>query len=354
MKSKVYFIKLEDGASPDKQALAMEKIYNFADVSSIISEKDFVAIKIHVGEKGNITHMKPEPVKVIVDKVKEKGGLPFLTETSTLYKGERSNAVNHILYAHEIGFGIDKIGAPFIMSDGLLGNTEGSVTINGELNEKVHIAKEIIGVDVLIGVSHATGHIVTGLGACVKNIGMGLASRKGKRKQHSAMKPSIKETCVFCKKCMQWCPEDAIIEKEKKAWIIQEKCVGCGECLSVCRYDSVSFDWGAEAGFTQKCMTEHALGAVKHKKSFFFNLMVDMTKDCDCWGKIQEKLIPDIGILASSDPVAIDMATLELTARFNKSTLAQIAYDNQNAMIQIEHGVKIGLGVKEYELVNVE
>jgi uncharacterized Fe-S center protein len=354
VKPKVYFIELKDGAEPHEQAEAIKKLYNSAGVSDIISEHDFVAIKVHAGEKGNITHMKPEVVKAVVDEVKAKGGLAFLTETSTLYKGERSNAVKHLLHAHNTGFGIENTGAPFIMSDGLLGNSEGEVTINGELHETVQVAGEIIGTDVILSISHVTGHIVTGLGGCIKNIGMGLSSRKGKRQQHASMHPSIKDSCILCKKCMSWCPEHAIIEKNNKAWIIQEKCVGCGECLAVCRYDSVAFDWGAEAGYTQKSMTEHALGAVKGKKCFFFNLMVDMTKDCDCFGTVQKKIIPDIGILASNDPVAVDMATLDMTLKKNTNNLAQIAYGNQNALIQIDHGVKIGLGSKEYELVMVK
>ncbi len=353
MKPKVYFIELKDGATPAQQAEAMKKLYDFAGVSAIISEHDFVAIKVHVGEEGNTTHMKPEVVRVIADEVKAKGGLAFLTETSTLYKGERSNAVKHLLHAHKMGFGVETTGIPFIMSDGLLGNSEGKVTINGELHEKVEIASEIIGTDVILSVSHVTGHMVTGIGACIKNLGMGLASKKGKRQQHSSMYPSIKNSCVLCKKCIEWCPVYAIIEKDKKAWIIQEKCIGCGECLTVCRYDAVEFDWGAEAGYTQKSMAEHALGVIKGKKCFFFNLLIDMTKDCDCFDVAQEKLIPDIGIIASNDPVAIDMASLDITLKHNRNTIAQMSYRNQNALIQIEHGVKIGLGSKEYELVVV-
>jgi len=353
MKPKVYFIELKDGATPARQAEAMKKLCDFAGVSEIVSEHDFVAIKVHVGEEGNTTYMKPEVVKVLADEIKAKGGLAFLTETSTLYKGERSNAVKHLLHAHNRGFGIECTGIPFIMSDGLLGNSEREVTINGELHEKVEIASEITGTDVVMAVNHVTGHIVTGLGACIKNLGMGLASRKGKRQQHSSMHPSIKDSCVLCRKCMQWCPADAIIEKDKKAWIVQEKCIGCGECLTACRYDAVGFDWGAEAGYTQKSMTEHALGVIKGKKCFFFNLLIDMTKDCDCWNVAQEKLIPDIGIIASNDPVAVDMATLDLTLKHNRNTIAQMSYGNQNALIQIDHGVKIGLGSKEYELVMV-
>ena len=353
MKSKVYLIKVEDGISIKKQAEAMKKLYEFSKAGEVISPKDFVAIKIHVGEKGNTTYVKPGLIKTIVEQVKKRDAIPFLTETATLYKGERENAVKHLLHAHRHGFGIENVGAPFIMADGLLGNAEGRVEIEGELHKSVNISRDILNTDVIIAVSHPTGHMVTGIGAAIKNLGMGLASKKGKRKQHSAMKPSIKDNCVFCKKCIDWCPEDAIIEKNKKASIVKTKCIGCGECLAVCRYDAVSFDWGAEAGFTQKSMVEHAMAAVKGKKCFYFNVMIDMTKDCDCLWEKQEKMIPDIGILASSDPVAIDMATLALTAEYHGKNIAQMSYEKKDAMIQINHGHKVGLGSKEYELITV-
>jgi len=356
MKSRVYFAPLPDGAPQQLQTEALRKVYDACGAESLFSENDFVAIKIHAGEKGNVTHMKPFFIKHIVDRIREKSGYPFLTETSTLYKGERENAVKHLMLAHQNGFGIEGVGAPFIMADGLLGNTECEVEIGGELFKTVRIAGEILSADTLFAVAHVTGHIVSGFGASVKTLGMGLASRKGKLRQHSAMRPEVDQAlCRLCKKCIQWCPEAAIIEKDGKACIEKEKCIGCGECLAVCRFDAVKFDWGAESGFMQKSMAEHALGVIKNKmkRSCFFNLMVDMTKDCDCYGVAAEKIISDIGILASCDPVAIDKATLDLSAKAHGKTLAEMSYANQNALIQLEHGQKIGLGSMEYELIDL-
>lgn len=354
MKSKVYFTPIKDGSCVGEQAEAFKKIYNGADVSNIISKNDFVAIKLHIGEKGNTTHVNPEIIKALVEEIKVKGGQPFLTETSTLYKGERENAVKHLLLAHNNGFGIDGVGAPFIMSDGLMGNDEAEVSINGKPPKTVKIARGILSADVLFAVSHVTGHMVTGLGAAIKNLGMGLASRKGKLRQHSALKPEIKvDKCMFCKKCIQWCPESAIAEASGKVFILTEKCIGCGECLVVCRFDAVKFDWGVESGHVQKSMAEHAYGVIKNKidKCFFFNVLIDMTKDCDCFNVEQKKIIPDVGILASRDPVAIDMATLDLTAKTNGKTLAELSYENKNAMVQIEYAAEIGMGDMDYELV---
>lgn len=356
MASKVYFLPLGDNLPETEQANAMRKIFEIAGADKIISSNDFVAIKLHVGEKKNTTHVKPALVREIVEKVKLNGGLPFLTETSTLYKGERENAVKHIMHAHRHGFSIENVGAPFIMADGLSGNSEYEIAINGELHASVKVAREVVTADALVVVSHPTGHIAAGLGACIKNLGMGLASRMGKMRQHSAMMPEVlSEDCRFCQKCIKWCPQEAIVEKDGKAFIMTEKCVGCGECLAVCRFDAVKYDWGAESGFMQRSMAEHAYGVIKDKqgKCVFINVMVDMTKDCDCFNVKQTKMIPDIGILVSFDPVAIDKATLDLTFKAHGKTLAEMSYKHHDAMIQIGHAAKIGMGSLEYELITL-
>jgi uncharacterized protein len=356
MGSRVYFIPLPDAAPLGLQKKALRKLFDGSGASSIVREHDFAAIKVHVGEKSNRTHMNPQLVKVIVERVRDRGCLPFLTETSTLYKSERSNAVKHLEHAARHGFGLEKMGAPFIMADGLLGNHEMEVPINGELHRKVRIAGDIVHVDALYAVAHVTGHIASGMGAAIKTLGMGLASRKGKLRQHAALKPEINaESCRFCGKCMQWCPQNAIAHHEGKARIMAEKCIGCGECLAMCRYDAVKFDWGAESALMQKSMAEHALGVIAHKKDkcFFFNFLLDMTKDCDCFGVDQQKVARDLGMLASCDPVAIDKASLDLTAEAFGKTIAEISYGNQDALVQISHGEKIGLGSTDYDLVKI-
>ncbi len=356
MSSQVYFIATPDGADVGRQAVAMKNIYKASGVADIIQKDDFVAIKIHVGEKHNTTHVKPELIREIVTKVKGKGGLPFLAETATLYKGERENAIKHLLHAYKHGFSIEKVGAPFIMVDGLAGNTEHEVQINAEMHDSVKVAREVLVADALIVVSHSTGHPGSGLGGCIKNLGMGLASRMGKMRQHSGIMPEVKpNTCTFCKKCIQWCPVEAIIEREDKAFIIREKCIGCGECLAVCRFGAVSFNWEIESAHLQKSMAEHAYGVIKNKsgKCFYFNVLIDMTEGCDCYSTSQKKCIPDIGILASNDPVAIDMATLDLTEKFNQKSLASIAFPQVDPLIQLYHAEKLGMGSLSYELVEI-
>lgn len=354
--AKVYYLPLPDNVSPEEQGQALKALWDKTGAGYRIGAKDFVAIKLHVGEKHNTTHLQPAVIKAVVDCVKACGGWPFLTETSTLYKGERENAVKHLLHAQAHGFGIEQVGAPFIMADGLVGDSEHEVRIDGELHERVQVARGVVSADALVVVSHPTGHIAAGYGGCIKNLGMGLASRKGKMRQHAAMKPAVRpEKCVLCRKCIQWCPEKAIEECEGKARIVAERCIGCGECLAVCRFDAVKSDWGAESGYMQRSMAEHAYGVVKGKeqKSVFINVLVNMTKDCDCFDTKQEKCMPDLGLLLSADPVALDMATLDLTAKDHGKNLAQLAYEHHDALVQLRHAAKVGLGQLEYQLITI-
>ncbi len=352
----VYFAELPEDSNSSERIAATKKLLKGSEIESIIADKDKVAVKLHVGERNNDTHVAPEIVRTVVSKIKEKGGLPFLTETSTLYKGRRSNAIDHLAHAFSHGFTFENIGAPFIMADGLTGNTEIEIPIEGRIFNKVNIAREIVFADALVAVSHPTGHPGMALGACLKNIGMGLSSRIGKLRQHSSVKPYIDEAkCTFCEKCIKWCPEEIIIEKNEKAFIIQEKCIGCGECLAVCNFDAVKYNWGVESAELQKRVAEHVLGAVQDKrdKSFFLNFLFDMTRGCDCEGERQKRIIPDVGILASRDPVAVDQATLDLTAKSFGESLAKKSEPRLDASIQLEHAEEIGLGSRKYNLITL-
>lgn len=354
MTSEVYLVRTGDSPSVEAQVAAIEKIYDAAGVSDKIDTGEYVALKIHVGEDKNTTSIKPELMAALVEKVRQKEALPFLTETATLYRGQRDNAVRHLMHAQKRGFGFEKMGAPFIMADGLAGDSEIEVEINGELNKSVFIAREARMADFLLVVSHMTGHIATAFGSTLKNLGMGLASRRGKLRQHSAVSPVIDpDKCVFCGKCIQWCPEDAITGVDNKAVINRDKCVGCGQCLTVCRFDAVKFDWGRESSLIQKDVAEHALGAVKDKKAFYINVLINMTIDCDCFPVDQKKIMADIGIMGSWDPVALDQASLDLTKEENGVNLAKASYPALNPEIQLNHGEKIGLGSRSYELKTV-
>lgn len=354
---KVYFIPLPASSTMTERIEATRKLLEKIDIPSVFKSKDRVGIKLHIGERNNDTHVAPEIIREVVLKIKQAGASPFLTETSTLYRGARSNAIDHLTHAYEHGFTLEKTGAPFIMADGLVGDTEIEVPISGILFKSVNIAREITLAEGIIAVSHPTGHVQAGLGACLKNLGMGLASRIGKMRQHSSVKPYIEERlCTFCKQCIKWCPEDAIIEKNGKAFIVTDKCIGCGECLAVCAFDAVKYNWGVESAELQRRIAEHALGVItgKREKSLFLNFMTDMTKECDCYGVKQDRIIPDVGILASRDPVAVDQATLDLTKQVSGKDLAVTSWPQVNPQVQLEHGEKIGLGSRDYKLIKFQ
>lgn len=357
-RSKVWFYPIDDPADVEAAASAIRALWSASGAGRRISPEDLVAIKIHVGELNNSTHLKPGHVAPVVSLVRQSGGQAFLAETSTIYKGERDNAIRHALHAHRHGFGVEATGAPFISLDGLAGNSEVEVAIPGEIHRSVLVARDVAITDALVVVSHPTGHLVSGIGAAIKNLGMGLASRTGKLRQHSSVTPRTKgNSCTGCNKCVKWCPEDAIVpmENERRIHISLEKCVGCGECISVCRFGAISFDWDQESSHLQRAMAEHAMGALagKEDKVVFISVLVDMTPECDCMGMEQHKAVPDRGVLLSFDPVAIDCATIDLAVDASGADLSRLSHPALDPGHQLVHAQKIGMGNMKYELIEI-
>ena len=356
MKPTVYLARLEDGASVGVQADALAAVLAATGFARRLRKLDMVAVKVHVGEKKNTTHVKPELAAEVVKAAVAAGGQPFITDTATLYKGERENAIKHTIHAYRHGFHYRRTGAPFIAVDGLSGTDEVEVPVQGELHQTVKVAGQILLADAMAVISHATGHIGSGIGAAIKNVGMGLASRSGKMRQHSSMNPEIEpDKCENCGKCRKWCPTDAIGEREGVSYVAQERCIGCGECLAVCRYGAVKYDWAIESPILQRSMAEHAAGVVRHfgAKAVYLNVLVDMTRDCDCLSKRQKKEVPDIGVIGAADIVAVDQATLDLTARAHGDDLGARFHPSLDATIQIDHAERLGLGSRTYRLEEI-
>ncbi|MBI4979137.1 MAG: DUF362 domain-containing protein [Spirochaetes bacterium] len=352
----VFFTPMTAQTSDTDAAAIIRKLYDLLPVTKQLCEDDLVAIKTHFGEDGNTTHVKPAYIRVIADALKNAKAQPYLTETSVLYKSERMNAVSHMLLAYKHGFTFENIGAPIIMADGLRGNLEREITVDGKCYEHVSVAADAASADAMIVVSHATGHLAAGMGATIKNIGMGLSSRKGKLTQHSASKPFITPSiCTACGQCIRHCPVDAISYVNKKAHIDDKICIGCGECITVCKFNAVGFSWDGASADLQRKMAEHAWGICKEMsgKIGYISFLINMTKDCDCMGTHPKIVVPDIGILASNDPVAIDMATLDLTKQKAGKTIAALSFPQLDPMVQIDHAVSLGMGTKEYRLVTV-
>ncbi|MGI6226927.1 MAG: DUF362 domain-containing protein, partial [Peptococcales bacterium] len=332
-------------------------LFDNAGFEHIFNPDEYTAIKIHFGEKNNTGHIKPEWIKPLLEKIKNLGTLPFLTDTNTLYRGERFNSINHLLQADKHGFSISNLGVPVIIADGLLSKNYSEVEIDGKHLSSVKIANDILHAHSLVVLSHMTGHILSGLGASIKNLAMGCAPRSGKQIQHADVKPEVaQDKCKSCGLCIKWCPVDAIQIYDGAAHIDSKKCYGCAECIATCRFQAITHTLSKTSDLLQEKMAEYALGAIKYKKDkvCFINFLTHISKECDCVGKAQEKIIQDIGILASYDPVALDQASIDLlNEKAGEDLLSQLWPEN-DYNIQINHGEKIGLGFKEYELIYVE
>ncbi len=353
MKPIIFFAGVETGESKSQIAEKVSRLFERSGFGSLIKQNDLVAVKMHFGETGNDTHICPEWVKPVVAGIGKAGGNPFLTDTCVLYKSSRNNGVDHARLADNHGFNVGGTGAPVLIADGLLGNEEKEVAIRGRIFKKVSIAPMALDSDALIALSHVTGHMATGIGATLKNLGMGFASKKGKLRQHSVMKPQISEKrCTGCETCVKWCPASAIKMKGGKAVIDPEMCIGCGECFTVCRFGAVKHDWRVGAADLQMRMTEHAAGVVegKKEKAGYMNFLTSVTKDCDCMTGHQKPIFPDIGIIAGRDPVAVDTAALRLIKERTGKELTDLSYPGLDAWVQIRHGEEIGLGSSEYNM----
>lgn len=354
MRSRVYFINSEDNMSDMDLGVKLTDLISREQLLDFIEPEDITAIKTHFGEEGSKGYIRPEILAETGKLVKKLRSRAFLTETSTLYRHSRANAIDHIELAYKHGFTYEKTGMPIIMSDGLLGNEETRVPIEGRLYKEVGVASAVPRVQNLITFSHFTGHILAGFGAAMKNLGMGLTGRRGKMVQHSTSKPSIKVSkCSKCGECIKWCPEDAIYE-DYEIKIKRKKCIGCGECLTACRFDAIGYNWSESFDILQQKIVEHAMGVVDsvgRGRVLFINVLTRITKNCDCM-EGYEQIVPDIGILVSKDPVAIDSASIDLVEEALGSDLSEAAH-NVPYRTQVEYGHELGFGSKEYELHTV-
>ena len=358
MSAKVFFIK---ASVDDGESLISEKarrLFRAGGFTSCFKKGDFTAVKVHVGEPPNNTYIKSPCIKGLIEELLSLKTKPFIADTSTLYTGRRHNAIDHAILADEHGFNISTLGIPFIAPDGIFGTSETPVKIDGELNKEVFIASDIIRCQSILSIAHFTGHPAACAAATLKTLGMGCSSRKGKMRQHSAMRPSVTKKCMLCGDCLDHCPADAITLGKDKARIDKDKCIGCGECVAVCRFDAVKYDWGVENPIVQKSIAEHAFGVLKgkEKRAALFNFVMSVTCDCDCFDKKDmRKIVDDIGILASTDPVAVDKAAIDMVeSRSGKSIAQLLGKKDMDPRFQIEHAQRLGLGTADYELIEID
>jgi len=366
--SKVFFSDMRTGHKEnlfDKIA----KLLALAGLRQVVAEGDLTAVKIHFGEKGNHTYIRPVFARRVVEEIKKLGAMPFLTDSSTLYPGQRKEAVSALTCAIENGFAYACVGAPLVISDGLRGVTETEVAIKGELLKKTYIGSEIVEADAIVAMTHFKCHELTGFGGAIKNLGMGCASRKGKLVQHSTIAPAVAaKACIGCGICLRSCAHEAITITGGKAAIDPQKCVGCSRCITVCPVKAINIQWNEAAEMVMRKMSEYAKGALtgKEGKAIYINFITQVSPACDCYGHSDAPIVNDIGICASTDPVAIDQACADLVngARGNEETALKSGHEPGGDKfrgcwpeipweVQLEHGEKVGLGSRAYELVRV-
>ncbi len=370
MTANVYFTDFKANSRenlPGKLARLLET----AGLNNCLSDNDLVAVKLHFGEKGNTAFIRPPYISRIIKTVKESGAKPFLTDTNTLYAGSRSDSPSHIRTAVENGFAFSSMaGTPIIIADGLRGKNEIKVAVNQKNFTHVYIGSEIMAADALVSVAHFKGHELSGFGGTLKNLGMGCASRRGKLEQHSTVSPKIKKkSCIGCEECRDHCPGLAIEMIDAKASIEPERCIGCGECIIRCPTGSVTIRWNQTIPAFLEKMMEYALGVLdnKHGKALFINFITDVSPGCDCLPYNDSPIVRDVGILASTDPVAVDQASVDLVnaetalpkSCLKKNTKAgqdkfRAVYPKVDWELQLDYAEKIGLGTRDYDLVPME
>lgn len=372
-KSKVYFtdFRTRVGVSLTEK---LQRLIKKAGITDIDMDGKFVAIKMHFGELGNLSYLRPNYAKAVADIVKECGGKPFLTDCNTLYPGSRKNALEHLDCANINGFNTITTGCQIIIGDGLRGTDDITVPVrNGKYCKEAYIGRAVMGADIFISLTHFKGHESTGFGGAIKNIGMGCGSRAGKMQQHNSGKPIVHDDlCRGCRRCAKECGSDAITYENGKAVINQDICKGCGRCIGACAFDAIeNQNWDANEILGRK-MAEYSQAVCDGRPTFHISLVRDISPNCDCHGENDAPILPDVGIFVSFDPVALDQACVDACLHATPMPNSQLSdnladphwhhhHDNfldSNPNVRwketLEHAEKIGLGTREYELIQMK
>ena len=369
MASKVYFADLRADVHENLQQ-KLTRLMKTAGMGDIDFQDKFVAIKLHFGEPGNLAFLRPNWARTVADFVKERGGKPFLTDCNTLYVGGRKNALDHMDSAMLNGFNPMTTGCQIIIGDGLKGSDEVEVpVVGGEYVKNAKIGRAVMDADVFISLTHFKGHEEAGFGGCLKNIGMGCGSRAGKMEQHNAGKPHVAQKyCIGCGQCRKICAHGAPIIENGKAHIDHDRCVGCGRCIAVCPKNAVQINWDETTINLNRKIAEYTKAVVDGRPCFHISLVIDVSPNCDCRPENDMAIVPNVGMFASFDPVALDMACVD--AANAQTPLRGSAADDAHAKAHVhdhfqrlhpdtnwrsclEHGEKIGIGTREYELIKI-
>ena len=373
--SKVYFTDFHTQAYGDGLPAKLKKLIKKAGIGELDLDGKFVAIKMHFGELGNVSFLRPNYARAVADVVKELGGKPFLTDCNTMYPGSRKNALEHLECAWQNGFTPLTVGCPVLIADGLKGTDDILVPVaGGEYVKEAKIGRAIMDADVFISLTHFKGHEMTGFGGTIKNIGMGCGSRAGKCEQHNNGQPTIDpKLCRGCKRCQKECANSGLVfdAASKKMTVDTAHCVGCGRCLGACNFDAIDFVNGNAVQVLNCKMAEYTKAVLDGRPQFHISLVVDVSPNCDCHGENDVPILPNLGMFASFDPLALDQACVDACLKATPMPGSQLAknlaapgfcdhhdhFTNSTPESEwkscLDHAEKIGLGSREYELIEI-
>lgn len=309
-----------------------------------ISLEKYAPLKVHFGEKGNKTFISSKNYSGIINYLKTNNTESAFIETNVLYRGERTTKINHIKLAKDHGF----TDLPIVIADGEHGEDYELVEINKNHFRQCKIAKKIANQNQIIVLSHFKGHALAGFGGAIKQLAMGCASRGGKLDQHANSIPKVSYLkCKSCNACVNNCPEAAII-LSSKAKIIKDKCIGCASCMAICPHNAISTNWlGSLSSSFNERLAEYAYAAQKNKNNIYITFAFNITRGCDCEGHSMKPFVDDLGIFASTDPVAIDKACLDV---LDKRKGGKVFLRGRHTL---EYAERIGLGSTTYDLIEI-
>ena len=374
-KARVYFTDFRTPYGGDTMPGKLKKLIRKAGIAQLNLEGQFVAIKIHFCELGNVSYLRPNYARAVVDVVKELGGKPFLTDCNTLYPGSRKNALEHLYCAWENGFTPLTVGCPILIGDGLKGTDDIEVPVRGgEYVKNAKIGRAVMDADVIISMTHFKGHETTGFGGALKNLGMGCGSRAGKKEQHNNGKAYVQqEICRGCRCCMRECANNGLVfdPETRKMHVDKEHCVGCGRCVGACNFDAIDFEDPNSNQMLNYRIAEYAKAVVDGRPQFHISLVMDISPNCDCHVENDAPILPDVGMFASFDPLALDQACVDACMKCEPLPNSQLGehmrdphfvdhhdhFTNSTPESEwqscLSHAEKIGLGTRDYELIRL-
>jgi uncharacterized Fe-S center protein len=341
--AKVYFKQVASYSKTDEVNKAARDVLEKVVEEENIDLNSRVPFKVHFGEKGNITFIAAKNYNGMIGYLKEKGKDSCFIETNALYSGDRMTATQHKALAKDHGF----VQLEVIIADGEKGEAYTEVEIHKKHFKSCKIGKAIAEEKQLIIASHFKGHMLAGFGGAIKQLGMGCASRPGKLDQHANSKPHLDVSkCKKCLSCVSHCPQEAI-EIGDTSKVDADKCIGCAMCIAACPHEAMTINWfSTKPEVFREKLAEYAFAAQKGKNNIYVSFALNMTDECDCFGVEMKPIVSDLGVFASTDPVAIDKACFDM---LNKREGKKIFGGDDI----FGYSEEIKLGTTKYELIKI-